>query len=140
MDPENKSGQLLEKYGLRKTSFRAELISLFVESQTSLTVDEIRSQVETSKDKVTVYRALETFEKNGLIHKVPDKDNHLRFALCSECEAHHHIHNHVHFICEECCNTFCLDGIVAPKITAPEGYSISMSETTLKGVCRYCSS
>lgn len=138
MNTINKSSQLLSKFGLRKTSFREELISLFLKNKTSLAVDEIRRKIESSKDKVTVYRALDVFEKNGIIHKVPDKENLLRYALCVGCSANEHIHNHVHFICEICNKTYCLDDIVVPKISAPKGFFIKESETILKGFCESC--
>ena len=65
---------MLHKNGLRKTAFRMELLNLLVDSNSSLTVEEIKKKVGATNEKVTIYRALESFEKNGLIHKVPDKE------------------------------------------------------------------
>ena len=139
MKKSNPSSALLEKFHLRRTTFREELASLFLKTKSSMSVDDIRAKVQSSKDKVTVYRALEVFEKNGIIHKVPDKENLLRFALCTECNVHEHRHDHVHFICQSCSQTYCLDSIESPKISAPKGFAVIESETTLKGLCKNCS-
>lgn len=77
---------LFVKYGLKKTSFRKELLIFFQSSTSSLTVKKIIKKFASSVDKVSIYRALNSFEKSGLIHKVPDKNNLLRYSLCSsEC-------------------------------------------------------
>lgn len=126
-------------HGLKKTPFRKELLSLFYEVRSSLTTKEIKSKLMTSKDKVTVYRALDAFEKSGLIHRVPDKSNLIRYALCnSKCNSHQHTHDHAHFICDSCNETFCLDKIKLPKIKNTNGFNITNTNIVLEGVCPYC--
>ena len=66
------------KYSLKKTKFRKELYLLFYNSTNSLSVKFITKEFGSSVDKASIYRALDSFEKSGLIHKVPDKDNLLR--------------------------------------------------------------
>lgn len=127
-------------HGLKKTPFRNELLSLFYNTRSSLTVEEIKSKLGNSKGKVTIYRALDAFEKSGLIHKVPDKSNLIRYAsLCnSEFDPHQHTHNHAHFICNNCHETYCIDEIKPPKIKSINGFNIKSSKLTLEGVCSYC--
>ena len=64
-------GIILSRHGLSKTSFRKKLIKLFYMSKHSLLVEDIISNISTTVDKVSVYRALKKKKKNGLIHKVP---------------------------------------------------------------------
>jgi Fur family ferric uptake transcriptional regulator len=129
----------LHDHGLRKTVFRVELINLFISSKSSLSVDEIKKKAGSTNDKVTIYRALDSFEKCGLIHKVPDKENLTRFALChSDCSVKGHIHNHAHFICTNCDDTFCLDETEIPSIKLPKGYHVDNSKLTLEGECARC--
>ena len=86
---------MLSKNGLSQTSFRKKLIKLFYLSNSSLSIDEVINGLHNKVDKATVYRALNAFEENGIIHKVPDKDNLLRYALCQkECSPTKHSHNH----------------------------------------------
>ena len=131
--------ETLRSHGLRITSFRLELLALFTASKSSLSVDEIKNSVGTTNDKVTIYRALDSFEKSGLIHKVPDKSNLTRYALChSECSDQGHKHNHVHFICVTCEDTFCINEAEIPPVSIPEGYAVNNYNLTLEGECAKC--
>jgi Fur family transcriptional regulator, ferric uptake regulator len=131
--------EILSSHGLRKTAFRVELLSLFSQTKSSLSIEDIKSKVGSTNDKVTVYRALDAFEKSGLIHKVPDKLNVTRYALChTNCSDEGHVHNHAHFICTSCEETFCIDELDVPKIQSPAGYHISKSSLTLEGECPNC--
>lgn len=131
--------EILHAHGLRKTNFRVELLALFEGSDSSLSVDEIKSRIVSTNDKVTIYRALDSFEKSGLIHKVPDKSNLTRYALChSECSNHGHNHNHAHFICVSCEETFCIDEVEIPLIDIPQGYHVNQANLTLEGECAKC--
>jgi Fur family ferric uptake transcriptional regulator len=130
---------VLYKHGLRKTAFRKELLSLFHDVNSSLTAEEIKNKVGATKDKVTIYRALDSFEKGGLIHRVPDKNNLTRYALCqTECGIDEHVHNHAHFICDNCNETFCIDDVEVPKIKSSKGFTIKSSKLTLEGSCTDC--
>jgi len=130
---------LLRDRGLRKTVFRKELLELFYKTSSSLTAEEIRNKIDTTNDKVTIYRALDAFEKNGLIHRVPDKNNLTRYALCkSECSSHQHTHNHAHFICNNCNETFCINEVEIPEIKISKKFQIKSSKLTLEGNCFNC--
>ncbi len=130
---------ILQQHNLRKTKFRIELLQLFSETTSSLTAEEIKKRVGKTNDKVTIYRALDAFEKSGLIHKVPDKSNLTRYAMChTNCSAHAHIDNHAHFICTECNETFCMDEIEVPKMKQHGDFQIKTSNLTLEGNCPKC--
>lgn len=133
------SEELLNNYGLRKTAFRKNLLKLFQESDSSLTVEDIKEKIGKRNDKVTVYRALNTFEKNGLIHQVPDQNNLSRYALChSKCTPSNHIHHHAHFICDNCSNTLCIEEINFPKLEKIKGFKFKKIELIIQGRCPKC--
>ena len=130
---------LFVKYGLKKTSFRKELLIFFQSSTSSLTVKKIIKKFASSVDKVSIYRALNSFEKSGLIHKVPDKNNLLRYSLCSsECGPGKHSHDHAHLLCSICDETFCLDDFLLPNINSHKGYVINNYKIILEGSCLSC--
>lgn len=132
-------GDLLTNHGLSKTMFRMELLKLFYETKNSLTVDEVVKSLSSSINKVTIYRALESFEKRGLTHRVPDKNKLSRYSLCrEECTAVSHVHNHGHFICESCDQTFCLDDVKSPDITDVKGFYVKKLKVILEGYCQKC--
>ena len=130
---------LFIKYGLKKTSFRKQLLIFFQSSSSSLTVKKIIKKFASSVDKVSIYRALNSFEKSGLIHKVPDKNNLLRYSLCSsECGPGKHSHDHAHLLCSICDETFCLDDFLLPNIKSHNGYVINNYKIILEGSCLSC--
>ena len=133
------SAKIFQKYGLKKTLFRTELLDLFMKSVSSVSFEEIKQKVSTTSDKVTIYRALNSFEKQGLIHKVPGKSNKVRYALCqADCSHNKHIDNHVHFICKLCEDTFCINDMKVPKIKDSKGFRITTANLTLEGMCPDC--
>ena len=130
-----------KKYGLRKTSIRKKLFELFHNSLNSLSAKEISLRFSTSADKVSIYRALDSFEKSGLIHKVPDKNNLLRYSLCkSECTPNQHAHDHAHFLCSVCDETFCLDDFTLPSTKSHNGFLINDLKIIMEGTCVSCKS
>ena len=130
-----------KKYGLRKTSIRKNLFELFHNSTNSLSSKEISLRFSTSADKVSIYRALDSFEKNGLIHKVPDKNNLLRYSLCkSECTPNQHAPDHAHFLCSVCEETFCLDDFILPSTKSHNGFLINDLKIIMEGTCVSCKS
>lgn len=132
-------GLILSQSGLSKTSFRKFLIAHFYKTQNSLSVEEIINDLSYKVDKVSVYRALNAFEKNGLIHKVPDKANLIRYALCqSECNSDEHLHNHAHLLCSNCNETFCINDFKIPAINEYKGFLIKNLKVILEGSCIDC--
>ncbi len=133
------SEESLSNYGLRNTAFRKKLLKLFQDSEETLTVEYIKDKIGRKNDKVTIYRALSKFEKSGLIHQVPDKNNLSRYALCnSECNPSNHIHQHAHFICNHCDNTLCIEEIDFPKIKKIKGFKFKNIELIIQGSCPKC--
>lgn len=129
----------LKAHGIRKTPFRIELLSLFMDKNQSLSHQDIKAHITSRPDKVTIYRALDDFLDKGLIHKVPDANNVSRYALCpDQCSEHAHDHNHIHFICNQCEETFCLDEVAVPQVKLPDGFEANSVNLTVSGLCKKC--
>ncbi|WP_044205410.1 Fur family transcriptional regulator [Flammeovirga sp. OC4] len=138
MKTEQKILELLSNNGIRKTNFRIELLELFYKNKHGLSHRDIKEAIECMPDKVTIYRALDTFMEKGIIHKVPDINNVSRYALTkNKCENTHH--NHAHFICNTCKKTFCMDDIQIPNVQNAQGFKISSVKLILEGECSECS-
>jgi Fur family ferric uptake transcriptional regulator len=77
--------------------------------------------------------------EKGIIHTIPTTDNSIKYALCKdECQEGHHHDNHVHFVCEQCGTTTCMDEIHIPGIQLPKGYRVSQINMVVNGVCKNC--
>ena len=107
---------LLKKNNLSKTESRKGILDLFLHTKGALAHADIEKKTAAAFDRVTVYRTLQTFVDYGIIHQIPTTDNTILYALCKDdCEAGHHHDEHVHFVCNKCENTICLDDVIVPK-------------------------
>ena len=130
---------ILKRNNLSVTGSRRKILQLFLEQPGALAHGDIEKKAGERFDRVTVYRTLQTFVDKGIIHTIPTADNSIRYALCKdECsEGHHHDH-HIHFVCNNCQNTYCLDDVVTPEIKLPKGYQAGHVEVVVEGICKKC--
>lgn len=132
--------EILESYNLRNTPCRANVIAYFLKHDFAIAHADLESELKNYFDRVTLYRTLKSFLEKGLIHKVIDNEGSPKYALCNHhhCSSNHHEHNHVHFKCNSCGHTTCLEHIFIPIPSLPKGYSISESNLLITGVCDKC--
>jgi Fur family ferric uptake transcriptional regulator len=130
---------MLKKNRLSITDSRMIVLSLFYNQSDALAHADIERKAGTKIDRVTIYRTLQTFEEKGMIHTIPSSDNTVKYALCKEHCAHgHHHDNHVHFVCNKCCKTICLDDVLVPEVKLPKDFMPSESNMVVNGVCKNC--
>ena len=131
--------QTLTRHALRQTPVRRAVLQALAESPFALSGSEIEQQLGPSTDRITLYRTLKSFEENGLIHRVIDSTDIIRYAACSiECSAQAHFDNHVHFKCTACQHIYCLNQVAIPAVTLPEKFEAQTRDYLLAGVCRAC--
>lgn len=129
----------LKKHQLSITDARKKILSFFLESNSALAHADIEQKSSTEFDRVTIYRTLQTFVEKGIIHTIPTTDNSVRYAVCKdECAAGHHNDDHVHFICDDCGTTYCLEQVSVPKIKLPKGFKATQTDLVVSGVCNKC--
>ena len=130
---------ILKRNNLSVTGSREKILSLFLSQEGALAHGDIEKRAGEKFDRVTVYRTLQTFVEKGIIHAIPTADNSIRYALCKDdCSGGHHHDHHIHFVCTNCGNTFCLDDVVVPEIRLPKGYVTTHIEVVVDGVCKSC--
>lgn len=131
--------QLLKDHSLRLTQGRADIISVFINRNVAISHGDIESEVDSKYDRVTIYRTLKSFLEKGLIHKVLDDSGATRYALCNDaCSEIAHQHNHIHFKCQVCDETTCLDHVNIPGVNLPKGFKMLESNYLITGVCDKC--
>ncbi|MBX9782743.1 MAG: transcriptional repressor [Chitinophagaceae bacterium] len=131
--------EVLKKNHMSVTDSRLQILGLFYKSTGALAHADIEKKTSDKVDRVTIYRTLQTFEEKGLIHSIPTADNSVKYALCKEaCEEGHHHDNHVHFICDECGKTICLDDVLVPEVKLPKGFEPQQSNMVVNGICGEC--
>jgi len=130
--------RLLGEHGIKPTANRIVVVRQLALSSRPLTLSELERQI-LSIDKSGIFRALTLFRDHHLVHIVEDGSGALRYELC-----HSHGDNdsdddlHVHFFCECCHRTFCLDGVPIPQVAVPPGYSVTSATHIVKGTCPDC--
>ena len=130
---------ILKQNRLSITGSRQKILELFLSKNGALSHADIERKTGESFDRVTVYRTLQTFVEKGIIHLIPTTDNSIKYALCkNDCAPGHHHDNHVHFICDECNKTICLDDVNIPVVKLPKGFVPQHSEMVVTGVCGEC--
>lgn len=130
---------ILKKNQLSITASRDKILSLFLTAKGALSHADIEKQTGSGFDRVTVYRTLQTFVDKGLIHLIPTTDNSIKYALCKDnCEAGHHHDDHVHFICDSCSKTICLDTVTVPAVQLPDGFLPKNAQMVVNGTCDDC--
>lgn len=131
--------ETLKKNQLSITDSRKKILELFMRSNGALAHADIENQSGTEFDRVTVYRTLQTFVEKGIIHTIPTSDNSVRYALCKdECSEGVHLDNHVHFMCDECGTTYCLDHVIVPEVMLPKGFVATRTDVVVSGKCKNC--
>lgn len=129
---------LLKKHGMSVTQSRVGILEAFLQVGSALEHADLEKRMGTA-DRVTIYRTLQSFVDKGLLHVVPTTDNSIRYALCkANCAEGHHHDNHVHFACNTCNVTYCLDDVVQPIISLPPGFKAAQTDLVVKGICNMC--
>lgn len=133
-------GAMLKQHSLRHTETRVAVLKIFVKNEHALSHADIEKIIGNAHDRVTIYRTLNSFLENGLIHKVLDSEGGVRYALCNHAHEHHGVHaeNHIHFKCRVCLQTSCLDHIPIPSVALPKNYKAEGINLLVEGVCDKC--
>jgi len=132
---------LFVKNGIRPTSFRKEVLDIFIGEEHALTVQQIEEALG-EHDRITLYRTLRTFIDQSLIHEIVMPGNIKKYALCQDCQVNHnhgkhvHHHEHIHFHCKSCDEVFCVDTDI-PKIQLGK-FEIASLEIQAHGFCSSC--
>jgi Fur family ferric uptake transcriptional regulator len=135
----NKPAKILEKYGLKKTKNRLDVLQLFLENNTALCHADISAFFKNKMDRVTLYRVLQSFENKHIIHQFNDWEGIQRYALCSShCSIHHHHQDeHAHLLCVKCQKTFCVAWEINTQNTITD-FAVEEIQINVKGICKDC--
>ncbi|WP_164735522.1 Fur family transcriptional regulator [Pseudoflavitalea rhizosphaerae] len=136
---ESQIGHILKHNQLSVTDSRRRILELFLQANGALAHGDIEKKTGEKFDRVTVYRTLQVFMEKGIIHTIPTPDNAVLYALCKDdCTEGHHHDNHVHFVCNNCGNTICLEHVIIPEVKLPKGFQPAEFQMIVSGVCNEC--
>ncbi len=133
----HKVQQMLKSARLRRTKPRSDILTALLKAHQPLTREQIAERIGAdAPNKVTIYRALETFVAADIVHKAFVQDRTWYFELSHHCTADQ---CHPHFSCTSCGQTDCLPELRIPMTADSNGYIIQHQRVQLEGLCPKCS-
>lgn len=128
--------KLLQEHGVKPTPNRLLIARALHDAGRPLTMMELEARLETI-DKSNIFRALQLFREAHLVHVLEDTGDGARYELCL---SHGSMDDdlHVHFYCEKCHKTYCLEDTPVPHVNSPDGFIVHTSSHLLRGLCPDC--
>lgn len=121
----------------RNTPTQKAVLSVLTSKRRAMSQDAILKQMEVEVNRATVYRILNRFCEDEIVHRIVADDGKQYFAVCTK-GAHVPIPgNHFHFRCTKCETIECLPSVV--QYSVPESYKVESLNCVLVGVCKDCS-
>lgn len=129
---------LLKTHGIRLTANRILIARTLASLSYPSSMKELEAKIQTI-DKSNIFRTLLLFKDHHLVHQLEDGNDVVRYELCLSPNADEDKDMHVHFYCERCQHTFCMNEIPIPQVILPTGYEQSSINYMVKGICPNCS-
>ena len=121
----------------RNTASQSAILDVLRKENEALSHEGISDRLSSPVDRVTIYRALNRFVTDGLVHRIVADDGRQYFASCEEgCSHGRRGHGHMHFRCVLCDRVECLTEPVDFKL--PKGYRADNYNMMLSGTCAGC--
>lgn len=130
-----------EKYlkdkGVKPTANRILVLRALGESHHPLSLSDLEQKLDTL-DKSSIFRVLTLFLEHDITHSFEDGRGVLNYELCAEHGECTKKDAHIHFYCESCCKSFCMDNVAITDLDLPEGFTAHSISFVVKGECPHC--
>lgn len=127
----------LESKGIRPTANRILVMKTLMGEQNPQSLSNLERKM-VSMDKSSIFRTLTLFLEHNVVHAFEDGRGVLCYELCEEKGACNHHDGHIHFYCESCQRSFCMEDIHIPSFELPEGFYPHSISFVIKGECPDC--
>ena len=133
-----KAEEILKSVKLNRTSQRVAVMEKLLASDSPVSAEHLSGQLRKNcPDKVTLYRILDRFCKEGLVHKACLNNRVYSYELSHNCGKKQ---CHPHFICINCQKAYCLIGHSVPMVNGlKKGFVIQRQQVRIEGLCPNCS-
>ncbi|TKK68990.1 transcriptional repressor [Ilyomonas limi] len=121
----------------RNTKTKQLIFDSLKKADTAVSQEILQAELGNAADRATIYRVLNSFCDDGIVHKIIGDDGKQYFAYCLNCAEKKHSHNHFHFRCLQCGKVECLPEEVDCKL--PKGYHAVNFNGFISGYCSSCS-
>jgi Fur family ferric uptake transcriptional regulator len=104
-------------------------------SQCALSEHDLEVELDDNCDRTTIYRTLNTFFDEQIVHKLVDIDGTTRYIYNEKKYA---LPEHVHFKCNDCGMISCLESLSVEHLHLPTGYTKTAANFLVVGTCNDC--
>lgn len=128
---------IFESKNIKATPNRVLVLKEIIKATNPVSLAEIDERISTMY-KSTIFRVLNQFVEHDVVHTIDDGTGSLKYELChgeSNCSIED---MHVHFYCERCHRTICIEDTPIPQINLPQGFIQHSGNFVIKGVCAFC--
>ncbi len=129
--------KILEGKNIKPTAMRILVFRELLSQSKAVSLYDLEQKFD-KVERTTLFRTLNTFVENNLIHKIDDGTGAVKYALCEENCTCHLKDLHVHFLCTKCEKTFCLKEIPIPSVQLPDNFVFETANFVIKGICPQC--
>lgn len=127
---------ILGSHSVKPTANRIVILRTLEKAGRPLSMAELEGMIGTI-DKSIISRTLTLFREHHVVHVIEAGGDSVRYELCRSRNHDEHDDMHVHFYCERCQRTFCIDSPI-PQVELPNGYITHTINYMIRGVCPEC--
>ena len=109
----------LTRKGIKPTANRILVYKALLSHSAPMSLGDMETLMP-SMDKSSIFRTLTLFLEHDVVHAFEDGRGILNYELCEEEGKCDHHDGHIHFYCETCQRSFCLDDIHIPSFELPK--------------------
>ena len=129
--------EILQNTSIRLTPVREAILGVLLNERCPMSYREVAARLPEGQDRVTLYRALSLFLKEGIVHRVMDMKGTWRF--CAHDPGHPGCPgNHPHFACRVCGRMECLMEHSLPHLEVGPETIVEGKHLVLYGICWEC--
>jgi len=122
----------------RNTPTKEAVLAVLNETGKAMSQGAIEKQIGVDINRATIYRVLNRYCDDGILHRIVADDGKQYFALCMKCDEPKEAMHHFHFRCTNCETIECLP--IPVHFSLPQQYQVETVNCVITGVCNDCSS
>lgn len=127
----------LELKSVKPTANRILVLKALKEQARPLSLTDLEDILATM-DKSSIFRVLTLFLEHDIVHSFEDGRGILNYELCTSKAVCNQSDAHIHFYCESCRKSFCMDDIPFPAFELRQGFTMHSVSFVIKGECPEC--
>ncbi|MDY5547147.1 MAG: transcriptional repressor [Prevotella sp.] len=127
----------LEAKDIKPTANRILVLKMLVMMRRPMSLSMLDEKMP-NMDKSSIFRVLTLFLEHDVVHAFEDGRGVLNYELCEHRGHCNHTDGHIHFYCESCQRSFCLEDQHLPHVDLPDGFYAHAVSFVIKGECAEC--